>query len=264
MTERAATPPPTVLEEFALTGEPTMLDGGDEPSVVVDGVVLKQVMDPTLSEWSQSVLGATRGIGIRIPEPILSRSGVSVVDGWTATEYIADLRAGVGRWSDIAEAGRRFHTALAELAVDTAPVSSRTDRWAVADRFAWGEVDLDMAADASELVARLRAAEGPAHGRPQIVHGDLTGNVLFDADDRPTVIDFSPLVRPPDHAIAIVAADAMLWHGADTDVVERIDPDRCAIARALVFRLVAEQLGDDPRHGARLADHRRVLDMLGW
>jgi hypothetical protein len=42
------------------------------------------------------------------------------------------------------------------------------------------------------------------------------------------------------------------------------DPaDRDLLGRALVFRLVAEQLAEDPRHGARLEPYRRVLAELG-
>lgn len=48
----------------------------------------------------------------------------------------------------------------------------------------------------------------------QLIHGDLTGNVLFAADEAPAVIDFSPYWRPPVFAEAVVVADGLLWFQA--------------------------------------------------
>src|SRR5947199_87258 len=65
---------------------------------------------------------------------------------------------------------------------------------------------------------------------------------------------------------ALVIADAVLWHGADTTLATSFAAeaeDRDLFGRALVFRLVAEQLADDPRHGAFLAPYRAVLAALG-
>ena len=63
-------------------------------------------------------------------------------------------------------------------------LDDRTHAWARADRLAWGEdeqVDLDGAPFSSRTFS-LRA--GSSQGRPGIIHGDLTGNVLFDDSDR--------------------------------------------------------------------------------
>jgi len=266
-------PPPAVLENYGIVGPSTPLQGGDEASFVIDGVVLKKVMDPTLAEWTQALLsGISSGIssgGIRVPEPLRSATGQWSIEGWTATAFVPGLRSGIGRWREITVAGRDFNAALVVAAEasgipDPAPVLARTDRWAVADRFVWGEIGLALSAEAGHLVDRLRERQGSDAAPTQIIHGDLTGNVFFDRDDVPTVIDFSPLVRPASHSLAIVAGDALLWHDAGIDVVDEMAPGRDWIARALMFRLVAEQLADDPRHGARLDDYRRVLDLLEW
>jgi len=257
-------PPPAVLAGFDVAGEATPLPGGDETSLLVGGVVLKKVIDPPLAAWAQERLSEIRCDAIRVPDPIRATTGAWTVDGWSATTFVPGLRSGLGRWSDIADAGRSFSSALAALGeTDLAPVRGRTDRWAVADRFVWDAMPLEFGAEATRIVERLRANQGP-EAPSQIVHADLTGNVFFDPDDIPTVIDFAPLFRPVSHSLAIVAADAMLWHDAGIDVLEMIDPKRQSIARALLFRLGSEQLAVDPRHGARVSDYHRVLDSLGW
>ena len=78
------------------------------------------------------------------------------------------------------------------------------------------------------------------------------------------LVDFSPYVRPARFASAIVVADHLLWHDGHPDLTGLIDHDVDALARALLFRMIAEQLASNPRHGARLDDYRRVIRQLGW
>jgi hypothetical protein len=40
------------------------------------------------------------------------------------------------------------------------------------------------------------------------------------------------------------------------------EPDRDLLGRAMVFRLIAEQLADKPRHGALLEPYRGLLAAL--
>lgn len=63
------------------------------------------------------------------------------------------------------------------------------------------------------LARRLQYALEPL-GRPQIVHADLTNNVLFAPRPAPAIIDISPYWRAPEYADGIVVADALCWHGA--------------------------------------------------
>ncbi len=81
------------------------------------------------------------------------------------------------------------------------------------DRIAWGELpagDLGLVPE----VADLLAARTPVRAASQLVHGDLTGNVLFADGLPPAVIDFSPYWRPKALASAVVAVDAVVWLGA--------------------------------------------------
>ena len=117
--------------------------------------------------------------------------------GWTAWPLLEG--AYEPRWDAILDVADELHRGLAGLS--RAPfLDARDDVWAIADRAAWGEADAGAAAVLPE-VGRLLEARRPLHLRSQIVHGDLSGNVLFAAGlprrsstSRPTG------VRPPTRA----------------------------------------------------------------
>ena len=77
------------------------------------------------------------------------------------------------------------------------------------------------------------------------MHGDLTGNVLFEDGLPPAVIDFSPYWRPTGFASAVVVGDALLWEGADESLltaVAHVDDFPQFLLRALIFRAVVDAL----------------------
>lgn len=92
----------------------------------------------------------------------------------------------------------------------------------------------------------------------------MSGNVFLDPAGVPVILDVSPYLRPRRWAAAIVTADAVLWNGASVSLAASFasEPDRDLLGRALIFRLVAEQLADNPRHGALLEPYRRLLSAL--
>ena len=144
-------------------------------------------------------------------------------------------------------------------------LARRQHVWAVADRVAWGESDVELSGEARSLYEAIRARLEPLDLDSQLIHGDLGGNVLFDADDTPVVIDFSPYVRPERYATAIVVGDALLWEGAGLDVLDLLgldDVGRQLVLRALIFRLVAEQLAAQPPHHGDVRPYVRVFDEL--
>jgi uncharacterized protein (TIGR02569 family) len=86
------------------------------------------------------------------------------------------------------------------------------------------------------LIECRRPVDVPA----QIVHGDLIGNVLFAPGRPPAVIDWSPYWRPPAWAYAVAVVDALCWHDARPDVLDRWAhlPDwGQMLVRALIFRI---------------------------
>jgi uncharacterized protein (TIGR02569 family) len=217
-----ARPPTHVLEAFGAEGEPTLLPGGRGTSWRVGGLVLKP-LDRAAREiaWESELLASIEEDGFRVAglEP-------EIVDGWTAARYV-EGRHEPGRWRDIIAVGERLHAALAHVPRPDEIIDTRMNPWEVGDNVAWGERGYDGIDD---LLAALEPVDAPC----QLVHGDLTGNVLFHDDLPPAIIDFAPYWRPTEYASVIVVADALVWEGAPPDLATAVHPQ--FLLRALIYR----------------------------
>jgi uncharacterized protein (TIGR02569 family) len=231
-------PPPHVLEAFGLAADPQPLAGGSGTSWRSGAVVLKPV-DTSLEEleWVGSVFDSLEADGFRVSRLC------GVHGGWCCWEFLPGAHR-ERAWTKVIEVGERFHAAL----VGVPPpgfISRRTNHWAVGERVAWGELSVHEFEHVKHL-ARLGAALRPVDtSGSQLVHGDLTGNVLFAEGLTPAVIDFSPYWRPPSFATAVVVGDALVWEGADDSLVDAVAhvPDFPQfLLRALIFRAVVDAL----------------------
>ncbi|MEU8678705.1 aminoglycoside phosphotransferase [Streptomyces sp. NPDC048560] len=241
-----AVPPRYVLDAFGVKGTPVPLAGGQGRSALVGGFVFKPAEGAEEeAEWAASLFEELApGSGFRVPLPLRAADGRSLVDGWTAGEFLTGEPGPQGHWTGVLGAGRAFHAALRQ-----APrpdfLARRTHPWAVADRVAWGEQDIEVIDDLSAPFSALLELRRPVkQDTAQLIHGDLTGNVLFAAEEAPAVIDFSPYWRPPVFAEAIVLADGLLWFDLPPDLLSTGgsgEPDwHQMLIRALIFRLVAQ------------------------
>lgn len=196
--------------------------------------------------WLAEAFATVVTEGFRLAEPVRTRHGAWSWEGWSATRWVEGAEPDVAiatTWVDIVEAGRAFHRAVAHLGRPDW-LDARTHRWAVADRAAWGEQDVEVHPTLAPVARRLRMAVGPL-GPPQLVHGDLTGNVLLAPDLPPAIIDVSPYWRPPAYADGVVVADALVWHGASPSLLDETGVSVSAVARALLFRLVTTSLATE-------------------
>ena len=239
-----STPPPAhVLTGFGAVGTPTPLAGGTGGSWQVGSLVLKPLEgDEREIPWQAEVFASIEQDGFRVAAPL-----PDVVDGWTAAPYL-EGRHEPRRWRDIIAVGERLHAALAAVPRPGAIIDPRTNPWAVGDRVAWGELPY---AGIDDLLAALEPVDAPS----QLIHGDLTGNVLFHDTLPPAIIDFAPYWRPTQYATAIIVTDAVLWEDAPSDVLDEAHPQY--LLRALIFRGVTSiEAGTDWRPTFELA--RRI------
>jgi uncharacterized protein (TIGR02569 family) len=230
------------------------------------------VDDVAEAEWVGDVLSVLVGDGFRINRPVRSGAGTWVVDGWSAMEWLAGERDRSGRWPEILRTAETLDTALGGL-TRPAFLDARTDAWAVADRVACDEQPLMLMHDRLRpLAERLSAYVRPDDSGSQIIHGDLTGNVLLAPGLPPGVIDFTPYWRPRRFSVAVVVVDALLWHGAPPSLVAAVPgQDRASVvARAALYSLIASdrtaavkepEVADAYLNGVA-RDHRRVLHLL--
>lgn len=249
----SALPPAPVHDAFGVRGARVPLPGGQGRSVRVGGYVFKPAEEgEARAEWAAALSESlATAPGFRVPQPLRTPDGRVVVEGWTASGLLPGRTGPQGHWDEVLRAGRALHAALRHVP-RPAFLARRTDPWAVADRVAWGERELAVTDDLAAPYARLRELIRPVTGSAaQLVHGDLTGNVLLAPGAVPAVIDFSPYWRPPLFAEAVVVADGLLWYEVPPGLVEGSGAQehrdwRQMLVRALLFRLVAhsELVGD--------------------
>ena len=231
-------PPLAVLRAFGVGDIPARrLAGGQGTAWVAGDVVLKPGGGP-VHEWLATALAEVVPEGFRLAPPLSTRDGQWVCDGWVAWRRLEGADPDLSTSSAcvaVIEAGRAFHRAVAHLP-RPACIDERTDWWALADRAAWGERTVAGVPEFADALRRLKAGFRPL-GKPQVVHGDLTTNVIFAPGLAPAVLDISPYWRPTEYAEGIVLADSLCWHDAPADVVELSGVSVGAVARGLVFRM---------------------------
>lgn len=254
-------PSERVLDLFAVPGDVQPLPGGQGSSVRAGDLVLSPDRDPDVCRWLNPVLArlAVRlderpgrsPWDLRIAMPVPARDGEWVVDGWGASRW----EPGTTTCTDLdvlVATGRLLHAELA-VAVPTMPEASaeRDDRWTAAEEAAFAG-----SPSGSPLVEQLVALRDDTPlGDDQLVHGDLAGNVLLDAQGAPVVIDVAPYRRPPLWAEATCVLDAVLWLGAPASRMEEwaTGRQRQAMVRAALFRLLSDIDPDLDRYAGALA-----------
>ena len=262
-------PPHEVLDAFgAQDGDREALAGGVEVSVRVGELVFKLVDDPGVAAWCQAALAQLTPTGWTLPRPRAARDGRWVVAGWIATEFVDGLRPFIDDASAVVEVGVDLAGLLArEVHVDAKPLRERTDRWAIADKVAWGELDptsLTLRPEVRDLLRRLATHFDDGVIEPSVVvHGDLASNVFVDRSGVPVVLDVSPYVRPLRYGSAIVVVDHLLWFDGTSALSGLVEGDLDALARGLIFRIVAHQLGLPSGADHGLAEIMPIVNVLG-
>jgi uncharacterized protein (TIGR02569 family) len=231
-------PPRAVLRAFGLEGEPEPLVGGRGTAWRCGELVLKPLdMSIEELEWQVAVLRSLGDDGFRVSRPR------GVHRGWSARDFVAGEHH-ERAWADVIAVGERFHAALAGIPRPSF-IDRRTHHWALGDRVAWGGLPAREFEHVKHLPRLAAALEPVDESASQVVHGDLTGNVLFADGLPPAVIDFSPFWRPPGYGSAIVVGDALLWEGADETLlatVAHVADFPQLLLRALIFRAVVDAL----------------------
>ena len=256
--------PPTdqVLGAFNLAGDITPTHTRDVWRL--GSVALKRIDHQAAAEWVCELLtGRDPAPDFRIPAPIAAADGRWVVDGWTAATWIPGREDG-SRWRDLLHTAARFHGWLSDVE-RPAWLDDIDDSWRAADRMAWDEQPVAVRSEFKSLVERLVSMRRPIAPTSQLIHGDLTGNVLFSEGLAPGIIDLSLYWRPADYAAAIVAVDCFEWEGVDAEVLEHVaalpDGDQLLI-RAALFRIIRAGMVNWANAEDRLRIHRQTVSAI--
>ncbi|KAJ2975322.1 hypothetical protein NQ176_g5584 [Zarea fungicola] len=202
---------------------------------------------------------------VSTPLPVVSNPAATsaslqfVYKQWTAWSHLPGREhshkdGGRRPWAEVLRACRAFHADLGKLAVQTKPefLHRRMNRFREADAVAWGDKRLDQVPLLSTGEVHTRTAEPirklvalkrdfTALSPSQLVHGDITGNMLFDEHRKlpPGIIDLTFYWRPAAFGAAIVVADGLMWEGEGEELIEMYGTDGDSIqmlVRAVLFR----------------------------
>jgi uncharacterized protein (TIGR02569 family) len=230
----------------------------------VGSAALKRVDHHDAVEWVSGLLASRdSGEGFRLPHPIPAKNGSWIVDGWSASTWLSGEEDG-SRWRQILQTGELFHDWLADVE-RPAWLDEIDDPWRRSDHAAWGEQPADVGAEFVHLIEELTAMRQPVSAKSQLVHGDLTGNVLFSEGMAPGIIDLSLYWRPPGYAAAIGAVDCFEWESVGTEALDRAAAradGQQLLVRAALFRIIRSGMDYPANPEPRLDVHRRTVSAI--
>lgn len=255
------------------------MTGGRGFCYLVAGTVLKPSDGDVEAQWiaelaTNLLARSPSAYRLSIPRPVRKHPGSFISEGWTASSFVsgtAIAKSSTGSTSpydSIFRASRAFHTDVADLVREKPEVITNAvpNRWREADSVVWGEKTLDQVDNVDvetlllfqPLLDRLSLAKKPlpegGPAAPQLIHADLTGNVLLSdgqhSDDAPAIIDLTPFWRPAAYAEAIVVSDGLAWCGAGRELVELYGTDEVRaqlLVRAMYWRCLTYAIDPDTR-----------------
>ena len=234
-------PSEEVLRAFGATETPVRMPGAQGQAYRAGRLVFKPAQDTEETHWVATFYLSVACDGFRVPKPVRASNGRFVWGGWQAMEYLEGEHR-EGHWQEKIDLCLRFHRAIVDFPRPAFFARRAPNPWVVADRVVWGEMRIDHHPRVAPVIERLARCLAPVDGRPQLIHGDFGGNVLFADGLPPAIIDFSPYWRPVEFAVGVVVADAIVWEGADLTlldmVAEQIDNLCPYLARAELRRIV--------------------------
>jgi hypothetical protein len=192
--------------------------------------------------WVCEVCANWTATHVRVPEPVMpngpGETGWSS-DGWGAHQLVRGRDTQPGELGKVRQASDAFHACVRDLP-RPAFIDDRDDPWAFGDRLAWEGLEPEGDDETLAVIERLRRHLAPVSGRPQVIHGDILGNVMLSDADVPVVIDWPVYFRPAGLANAIAATDAVTFRGAPLSLLDEWSSGadwNQLLVRALLYRL---------------------------
>lgn len=236
--------PPTesTSKAFGSRGEIIVLKGGQGTSYKSGNIVLKPSDGEQESIWMAELFSNLPGVdGVRLAKPIKSTNGTWIHEGYVAWTFLEGEHV-KGHYDKKLTASVAFHSLLKNIPYPDY-LKNLENPWAVANREVWEKQEYKYDEEFLVLINQITKRLVPLHLASQLIHGDLSGNILLHNNVSPAIIDFSPAWAPNGFAEGIMLADAIAWEHADLEdlhVFKEI-PNIAQLSLRGVLRRIIEQ-----------------------
>lgn len=253
-----------ITKAFGVKGNPTKLDGGEGTSYRVEDIVFKPAYSIEETSWVAELLLGIDEDSFRISRPIRSKTGSWVYKGWQASKYEVG-EENKKKWTEKIDISRRLHGVIKDI--ERQPfIGRRNNPWEAADKDVWrGKFNFNE--EITSETTRLTALFSEVKLSSQLIHGDMTGNVLFHETLPPLVIDFSLYWRPSEYALAIIIVDSIVWDDAPEtllDEMENTHSNNQLLIRAALWRIKVTDLVSKSNNSLvkEVSHYRNLIDLI--
>jgi uncharacterized protein (TIGR02569 family) len=250
------------LRKFNITDTGIRLAGGQQTTMKFGDIVLKPIDDVAYANFTASIFDQIDPKEYRISKPIKSIDNNYVEDGFIATKF----EPGNHDFSRIAEmlkVSENLHHDLKEI---KCKFPNFDNPWTSAQKILWDnkKLPIDLNQDSKEFCEKILAELKPITLPKQLIHSDLSGNILFHENLKPLVIDFSPAFAPYEYASALIVTDNIAWNHADINSLELLKEysiDFEVVKYAVVFRILVSALLNKDNFAALQSDWNNFKDI---
>jgi len=214
-------PSEKILDSFGIEGRPILLEGGEGTTYQAGSFVFKPVGNIEEANWRAELMNSIVEDGFRVPHPVKSKNNKWVESGWCVYTFLEGKEV-TKRWEEKISVSRKFNKSLVNV---TKPdfIDKATHPWAIADKMTWGFLPLQYGEILKAAMSRLESLLKPISLPNQLIHGDMTSNILFHNTLPPAVIDLSPYWHPAQYAEAIIVVDSIVWDGAPDTIISELE-----------------------------------------
>ncbi len=214
-------PGKNVLTAFNASGKLTRIKGGQGTTYKAGNIILKPIENNTEAVWVAELMSMLPENGFRISRPIKTIKGHWFFKNWSAWNFVKGKEV-KGKWLEKLKVSKNFHKTLSEHPKPNL-IENKKSPWAIADKMVWGEIPLQYSHKLNPIMPRLENLMKPIKINNQLIHGDMTGNILFHKDLPPAIIDFSPYWHPAQYAQATIVIESIVWEGAPDSLLQEIE-----------------------------------------
>lgn len=226
-----------------------VLKGGQNESIKVGDLVIKPVHEKEKYLWLSEVLGEINFENLRVATPLKSKGGNFIEDSFGATPYF-EAQFYNSKLEEKLDACRELNSKVAGIRKPK-EYNKWESPWTKAQSLAWShKISSPLLPKEIEELIRLRTTLNLPE---QLIHVDLAGNILFDEEGNPIIIDFTPGFYPKEYSEVLLLIDSIAWYQASMEALHLLNLEKDIqdqlILRALIFRLsVPLFLHTDPKN----------------